>query len=124
MKPLARPSRARASCGPRREYNPLSSMLVLLALLLGATRAVAAPAPVAGRPNIVFILADDLGYGDLGAYGQTKIRTPRLDRMAREGTRFTQFYAGSPVCAPSRSALMTGQHTGHTYIRGNKEHPA
>ena len=82
----------------------------------------AAPSP--RPPNIVFIMADDLGYGDLGAYGQTKIRTPRLDRMAREGTRFTQFYAGSPVCAPSRSALMTGQHTGHTYIRGNKEHPS
>jgi hypothetical protein len=75
-------------------------------------------------PNVVFILADDLGYGDIGPYGQARIRTPRLDRMAREGTRFTQFYAGSPVCAPSRSALMTGQHTGHTYIRGNKEHPA
>jgi arylsulfatase A len=95
-------------------------LLVGLMLLLGATRA----GPAADRPNIVFILADDLGYGDLGAYGQIKIRTPRLDRMAREGTRFTQFYAGSPVCAPSRSALMTGQHTGHTYIRGNKEHPA
>src|SRR5262249_18127315 len=77
----------------------------------------------ASPPNIVFILADDLGYGDVGAYGQTKILTPRLDRMAREGTRFTQFYAGSPVCAPSRRALMTGQHTGHTSIRGNKEHP-
>jgi len=100
--------------------------LVGLALILGVAGAAAAPAPItaANRPNIVFILADDLGYGDVGAYGQTKIRTPRLDRMAREGTRFTQFYAGSPVCAPSRSALMTGQHTGHTYIRGNKEHPA
>ena len=73
----------------------------------------------ATRPNIVFIIADDLGYGDIGPYGQQKIRTPRLDRMAREGTRFTQFYAGSPVCAPSRSTLMTGQHTGHTPIRGN-----
>ena len=105
----------------------LTKTLACLALLIGAARAMAAPAPpVAGaeRPNIVFILADDLGYGDVGVYGQTKIRTPRLDRMAREGTRFTQFYAGSPVCAPSRSALMTGQHTGHTYIRGNKEHPA
>ena len=101
----------------------LTTALAVLAPLLGAALPPASPA-AAGRPNIVFILADDLGYGDVGAYGQTKIRTPRLDRMAREGTRFTQFYAGSPVCAPSRSALMTGQHTGHTYIRGNKEHPA
>ncbi len=75
----------------------------------------------AERPNIVYILADDLGYGDLGCYGQKDIRTPHLDQMAREGMRFTQHYAGSPVCAPSRSCLMTGQHTGHTPIRGNKE---
>jgi arylsulfatase A-like enzyme len=72
-----------------------------------------------GRPNIIFILADDLGYGELGSYGQTKIRTPHLDRMAAEGTRFTQFYAGSTVCAPSRSVLMTGQHMGRTTVRGN-----
>ena len=73
------------------------------------------------RPNIVFILADDLGYGDLGCYGQQLIRTPHIDRLATDGMRFTQFYAGATVCAPSRSALMTGQHSGHTYIRGNKE---
>ena len=71
------------------------------------------------RPNIILIVADDLGYGDLGAYGQQRIRTPNLDRMAREGLRFTQFYAGSTVCAPSRSVLMTGRHTGRTPIRGN-----
>ena len=71
------------------------------------------------RPNIIFILADDLGYGDLGSYGQKWIRTPNLDRMAREGMRFTQFYAGSTVCAPSRCALMTGLHTGHSIVRGN-----
>ena len=71
------------------------------------------------RPNIVFILADDLGYGDLGCYGQKKIKTPNLDRMATEGIRFVQAYAGSTVCAPSRSVLMTGQHTGHTRVRGN-----
>jgi len=70
-------------------------------------------------PNIIFILADDLGYGDIGCYGQTKIQTPNLDRMAAEGIRFTQFYAGSTVCAPSRSVLMTGLHTGHTRVRGN-----
>ena len=73
----------------------------------------------AHKPNIIFIMADDLGYGDLGVYGQRLIKTPNIDRMAREGIRFTHCYAGSPVCAPSRSVLMTGQHTGHTYIRGN-----
>jgi len=72
-------------------------------------------------PNIIYILADDLGYGDVGVYGQTVIRTPNLDRMATEGLRMTQHYAGSTVCAPSRAALMTGQHTGHTQIRGNQE---
>ncbi len=71
------------------------------------------------RPNIILIVADDLGYGDLGNYEQQDIRTPHLDRMAEEGLRFTQFYAGSTVCAPSRSVLMTGQHTGRTPIRGN-----
>jgi arylsulfatase A-like enzyme len=70
-------------------------------------------------PNIVFVLADDLGYGDLGCYGQKEIQTPLLDRLAAEGMRFTQCYAGSTVCAPSRCALMTGRHTGHATIRGN-----
>jgi arylsulfatase A-like enzyme len=71
------------------------------------------------KPNIIFILADDLGYGEVGCYGQKLIQTPQLDRMAREGIRFTQFYAGATVCAPSRSVLMTGQHHGHTRVRGN-----
>jgi arylsulfatase A-like enzyme len=71
------------------------------------------------HPNIVFILADDLGYGDLGCYGQKQIQTPNIDRMAAEGMRFTQCYAGSTVCAPSRCALMTGRHTGHGTVRGN-----
>ncbi|HVF26677.1 MAG TPA: arylsulfatase, partial [Pyrinomonadaceae bacterium] len=75
------------------------------------------------KPNIIFILADDLGYGDLGSYGQKKIKTPHLDRMAAGGIRFTQFYSGSTVCAPSRAALMTGLHTGHAYIRGNGDIP-
>src|SRR5690349_14709144 len=75
------------------------------------------------RPNIVFILADDLGYGDLGCYGQKLIQTPNLDRMAADGMRFTQCYAGSTVCAPSRCALMTGLHTGHCRIRGNANVP-
>jgi arylsulfatase A-like enzyme len=69
--------------------------------------------------NVILINADDLGYGDLGCYGQKQIPTPALDRMASEGMRFTQFYAGSTVCAPSRSVLMTGLHTGHTPVRGN-----
>jgi arylsulfatase A-like enzyme len=71
------------------------------------------------KPNIIIILADDLGYGDLGCYGQRNIETSNLDRMAKEGMRFTQFYAGSTVCAPSRCVLMTGLHTGHCQIRGN-----
>ena len=73
------------------------------------------------KPNIIYIMADDLGYGDLGAYGQERIQTPNIDRLAEEGIRFTDFYAGSTVCAPSRSVLMTGQHVGRTYIRGNRE---
>jgi arylsulfatase A-like enzyme len=71
------------------------------------------------KPNIIFILADDLGYGDLGCYGQKRIKTPNLDKMAEEGMRFTQHYAGSTVCAPSRCSLMTGKHTGHCTVRGN-----
>ena len=93
-------------------------VLALAALVLGA------PSPAAQRaperpPNIVFILADDLGYAELGSYGQRRIRTPRLDRMAAEGMRFTQFYAGSTVCAPSRAAFLTGLHTGHSPVRDN-----
>ena len=70
-------------------------------------------------PNIIFIMADDLGYGDLGCYGQSEIQTPNIDELAAQGIRFTQFYAGSTVCAPSRAVLMTGQHTGRTHVRGN-----
>ncbi len=86
----------------------------------------AAPLPretaaMGGKPNIVFVLADDLGYGDLGCYGQKQILTPNIDRLATEGIRFTQFYAGSTVCAPSRCVLMTGLHVGHGYIRGNSD---
>lgn len=91
----------------------------LIPALLVLTLAGAVTAAQPARPNIIFILADDLGYGELGSYGQTKIRTPHLDRMASEGMRFTQFYAGSTVCAPSRSVLLTGQHMGRTTVRGN-----
>ena len=73
------------------------------------------------KPNIIFIMADDLGYGQLGCYGQKMIQTPRLDQMAREGLRLTDYYSGTAVCAPSRCALMTGMHVGHTFIRGNYE---
>ena len=73
------------------------------------------------NPNIIFILADDLGYGELGCYGQEKIRTPNIDQLAAQGMRFTQHYSGSPVCAPSRCSLLTGKHTGHCYIRDNDE---
>ena len=75
----------------------------------------------ADKPNIVYILADDLGYGELGCYGQTKIETPHIDALAASGIRFTHHYSGSPVCAPSRCVLLTGKHTGHAYIRGNDE---
>ena len=74
------------------------------------------------KPNIIYIMCDDLGYADVGCYGQQYISTPNLDRMAAEGMRFTQAYAGSPVSAPSRACFMTGQHTGHTKVRGNKEY--
>jgi arylsulfatase A-like enzyme len=81
---------------------------------------VLAQSPTAGeKPNVVFILCDDLGYGDLGCYGQKKLKTPNIDSLAAEGMLFTDHYSGSTVCAPSRSVLMTGQHTGHTPVRGN-----
>ena len=73
-------------------------------------------------PNVIYVLADDLGYGEVGCYGQEKIRTPHLDRMAAEGMRFTQHYAGAPVCAPSRCVVMTGMHSGHATVRDNMEY--
>ena len=73
------------------------------------------------KPNIVFILADDLGYGELGCYGQQKIKTPNIDALAKLGIRFTQHYSGAPVCAPARCTLMTGQHLAHAEIRGNRD---
>lgn len=97
---------------PRRVLHALAPLTVW---------ATGACAPEPAPPNIIYMLADDLGYGELGAYGQTKIRTPHLDRLASEGVRFTQHYSGSPVCAPSRATLMTGLHTGHTQIRDNHE---
>jgi arylsulfatase len=95
----------------------ISLALALGACTTGPEAEKQAPAP----PNILYILADDLGYGELGAYGQEIIETPNLDALAREGMRFTDHYSGSPVCAPSRGVIMTGLHTGHAYIRGNDE---
>jgi arylsulfatase A-like enzyme len=116
-------AQVKAGVGSRRRVLlRLSAMILrrlhacLFSLLVTGAVAAFAQAP---RPNIIFILADDLGYGELGCYGQKLIQTPHLDRMAAEGMRFTQFYAGSTVCAPSRSVLMTGQHLGHTRVRGN-----
>ena len=123
----------------RRDFLKRAGLGAAAAVLPGCTQ-VAGPAPRAApprgcprgwagrlgggktkdRPNIIFIMADDLGYADLGCYGQELIQTPCVDQMAREGMRFTQCYAGACVCAPSRSVLMTGQHTGHTRVRENK----
>lgn len=95
-------------------------------LAVSALVCAAAALPAADRPNIIWIMADDLGYGDLGCFGQKVIQTPNLDRMAMEGMKFSHFYAGATVCAPSRSVLMTGLHHGHTRVRGNagKTNPA
>lgn len=96
--------------------------LLLAFIALTGLHSCTLPQPKTERqPNIVFIMADDLGIGDLGVYGQQHIATPNIDRLAANGMLFTDFYAGTTVCAPSRSALLTGQHTGHTHIRGNKE---
>lgn len=93
------------------------TVLALLSIGLGGATAFRSST----KPNIIYIYADDLGYGELGCYGQRLIRTPHLDQLAAEGMRFTQHYASAPVCAPSRCALLTGKHTGHCYIRGNYE---
>jgi arylsulfatase A len=97
-----------------------------MAASLAGSSVLRVPAAVAAqtakrRPNVVFILADDLGYADVGCYGQKKIRTPNIDQLAAEGMRFTQCYSGNPVCAPSRCTLMTGYHSGHGQIRNNKQ---
>jgi len=97
--------------------------MVPLPLLVSLLPLVQDPEAVASRPpNIVLIVADDLGYGELGCYGQTKIETPRIDGLARKGMRFLQHYAGAPVCAPSRCVLLTGKASGHATIRDNQEH--
>ncbi len=92
---------------------------IAVSFVLAMIPATVVAAEKAARPNIIFIMADDLGYGDLGCFGQKRIRTPNIDRLAAEGMKLTDFYAGSTVCAPSRCVLMTGLHTGHCFIRGN-----
>ena len=101
----------------------LASLLTLCMLLLYSFAPPSAKNPVEVKktPNIVFILADDLGYGEVGCFGQEKIKTPNIDRLAEEGLRLTAHYSGSPVCAPSRCTLLTGQHTGHAIVRNNRE---
>lgn len=95
----------------------LLQALLLTSLTMGQLQAQKNSGP---RPNIIFILADDLGYGDVGCYGQQKIKTPNIDALAKAGMQFTDMYAGTAVCAPSRASLLTGMHTGHTPVRGNK----
>jgi arylsulfatase A len=99
------------------------SVTVLFIAMAGINEVPAQIRRVPNQPNILLIQADDLGYGDLSAYGQARFQTPALDTMARQGIRFTQYYAGSTVCAPSRCALMTGLHSGHGWIRGNGDIP-
>jgi arylsulfatase len=102
---------------------PVKNLIAVSSLCLCATLSVATVSVATERgrpPNIIYILADDLGYAELGCYGQKKIKTPNLDRLAAEGLRFTQHYCGSPVCAPSRCCLMTGKHSGHAFIRTNR----
>src|SRR3954465_7354680 len=95
--------------------NHVRWITVLLLLLLAPCGRMTA----AEKPNIVLIFCDDLGYAEVGCYGQQRIKTPNIDRLATEGMRFTQFYAGATVCSPSRATLMTGLHNGHGWIRAN-----
>ena len=99
--------------------NVYAAVVGLVLLLPGVARAAESPP----HANIIFLLADDAGYGDFGCYGQQRIKTPNIDRMATEGMRFTQFYAGATVCSPSRATLMTGLHNGHGWIRANDRGP-
>ena len=119
MKPTLNPS-PKEGLAKTPKVLPFGKDLGWAALLLTAATPVAAQ--TAPKPNILYIMCDDMGYGDLGCYGQPYISTPHIDQMAREGMRFTQAYAGSPVSAPSRATLMTGQHSGHTWVRGNREY--
>jgi len=100
-------------------YFPFFAMVLLLQNCTAPTTQ--KESTILTKPNIIYILADDLGYGELGVYGQELIETPNLDALAKSGMRFTQHYTGAPVCAPARCVLLTGQHTGHAHVRGNDE---
>ena len=93
--------------------KPLATLLSVAFFFISVSRA--------EQPNIIYIMADDLGWAELGSYGQEKIKTPHLDRIAAEGMRFTQHYTSAPVCAPARYSLMTGKHGGHSFVRSNYE---
>ncbi len=122
MHPVTRRTPNGARVRPRsRIARPRSRIAKGWSTAAAVALAACAPEPVVTPPNIVYMLADDLGYGELGSYGQTRIRTPHLDALAAAGMRFTQHYSGSPVCAPSRATLLTGLHTGHSQIRDNFE---
>ena len=115
---LQRAASGRVSHRALQKLSGICALAALVTLLLCTTGLEAEQA----RPaNLILILADDLGYGELGCYGQKKIKTPNLDKMAAQGLRFTQHYAGNAVCAPSRCVLMTGKHSGHAQIRNNTE---
>lgn len=107
----------------RRHFLSATSAAIIGATLAGAAPAGASAGNCRRRPNIVFVLCDDLGWGEIGAYGQEIIRTPNIDRMAAEGVRFTDFYSAAPICGPSRCCAMTGVHQGHARIRANELHP-
>lgn len=105
----------------RREFLKAATAVGAACVAGGAAAAPAAEASQAPKPNIVLMMADDLGWAELGCYGQKKVRTPNIDALAAAGMRLTQFYSGSAVCAPSRCCLMTGRHGGHAYVRDNGE---
>ncbi|MEO2010441.1 MAG: arylsulfatase [Pirellulaceae bacterium] len=113
------PLRRRFMINPKVSTIIAKKSLIIAAAVLAVVNASAHGETT--KPNVVYILLDDAGYGDLSCYGQKKFSTPRIDTLAKQGLRFTQHYAGCTVCAPTRSVLMTGKHTGHTFIRGNKE---
>src|SRR6266550_2016609 len=101
--------------------NRRNLLQIVIALAFSLAIAPSTRAADTKKPNILFILADDLGYGDLGCYGQKYIQTPNIDRLAAQGMKFTQFYAGNAVCAPARCTLITGLHSGHAFVRDNRE---
>ncbi|MDD5521172.1 MAG: arylsulfatase [Kiritimatiellae bacterium] len=105
----------------RRDFVKITGMGLSMAIMPEFLNAVITSSSVRSKPNIIFILADDMAHGDLGCFGQKKIKTPNIDRMAKEGIRFTQLYTGTSVCAPSRASLMTGLNMGHCPIRANRE---